>query len=62
MTEEQLRCNICGVVVSTSQANQHASTSTHESRKSELEQELKATRKDNNKNDSSVIVLWENSL
>jgi hypothetical protein len=62
MAEEQLRCNICGVVVSISQANQHASTSTHESRKSELEQELKATRKDNNKNDSSVVVLWENLL
>ena len=62
MAEEQLRCNICGVAVSTTQAMQHASTSSHESHRSELEQELKAIRKVSSKNDSSVIVRWENSL
>jgi hypothetical protein len=60
--EEQLKCNICGITVSTSQAKQHASTSSHESQKSKLEQELKAVRKESYKNDSSVIVQWENSL
>jgi hypothetical protein len=62
MPEEQLRCNICGVTVSASQAEQHASTSSHESRRSELEQELKAVRKGSYKNDSSVIVQWESSV
>jgi hypothetical protein len=60
--EEQLRCNICGVAVGASQAKQHASTSSHESKKSELERELKAVRKESYKNDSSVIVQWENSI
>lgn len=62
MTDEQLRCNICGVAVSTSQAKQHASTSSHESRRSELEQKLRAVRKESYKNDSSVIVQWESSV
>ncbi|HKZ61749.1 MAG TPA: hypothetical protein VJZ68_04960 [Nitrososphaera sp.] len=62
MADERLRCNICGVTVSSSQAKEHASTSSHESRRSELEQELKLVRKENYKNDSSVIVQWENSV
>lgn len=62
MAEDQLRCNICGVTVSSSQAKQHASTSNHGSRRIELEQELKTIRKENYKNDSSVIVQWESSL
>lgn len=62
MADEQLRCNICEVAVSSSQAKQHASTSSHESRMSELEQELKAKRKEDYKNDSSVVVQWENSV
>jgi galactokinase len=62
MGDEQLRCNICEVVVSSSQTKDHASTSSHESRRSELEQELKDIRKENYKDDSSVIVVWENSI
>lgn len=62
MADDKLRCNICGISVSSSQAKQHASSSTHESRRIELEQELKTIRKENYKNDSSVIVQWENSL
>jgi len=62
MADEQLRCNICEVAVSSSQAKQHAATSSHESRMSELEQELKAKRKEDYKNDSSVVVQWENSV
>jgi hypothetical protein len=62
MPDEQLRCNICGVTVSASHAKQHASTSSHGSRRSELEQELKAIRKESYKNDSSVIVQWESSI
>jgi hypothetical protein len=61
MADEQLKCNICGIEVGASQAKQHASTSSHESRRSELEQELKAVRKETYKNDSSVIVQWESS-
>jgi hypothetical protein len=60
--EEQLKCNICGVAVSASQAKQHAATSSHESKRSKLEQELKAVRKERYKNDSSVIERWESSI
>jgi hypothetical protein len=62
MADEQLRCNICEVAVSASQAMEHASTSSHESRRSELEEELKAVRKESYKNDRSVIVQWESSV
>jgi len=60
--EEQLKCNICGVTVSTSEAKQHALTSSHESKRSKLEQELSAVKKESYRNDSSVIVQWENSV
>jgi len=62
MADEQLRCNICGVAVSASQAKQHVSTSSHESRRSELEHELEEVRKGSYKNDSSVILQWESSV
>jgi len=62
VTEEQLKCNICGgVMVSASQAKQHASTSSHELNKSKLEQELNAVRIKNYQNDSSVVISWERS-
>jgi hypothetical protein len=58
--EEQLKCNICGgIMVSVSQAKQHASTSCHELNKSKLEQELNAVRIKNYQNDSSVVISWE---
>lgn len=59
MADEQLKCNICGIAVSASQAKQHASTSSHESHKTKLEQELTAVSKEIYKNDSSVIIQWE---
>lgn len=62
MADEQLRCNICEVAVGSSQAKQHASTSSHESLRSELEQKLSAVRKEKYKNDRSVVVQWENSV
>jgi hypothetical protein len=61
MTDEQLKCNICGMVVNASQARQHASSSSHESRRTKLEHELTAVRKDGYKDDSSVIVKWEST-
>jgi len=62
MGEEQLRCNICEVIVSSSQAKIHASTPSHESRRSQLEQGIKDVRKAKYTDDSSVIVVWENSI
>ncbi len=62
MADEQLRCNICEVAVGSSHAKQHASTSSHESLRSELKQKLSAVRKENYKNDRSVVVQWENSV
>jgi hypothetical protein len=62
VTEEQLKCNICGgITVSSSQAEQHASTSFHESNKSKLEQALDAVRVKNYPDDSSVVASWETS-
>jgi hypothetical protein len=61
--EEQLNCNICGgISVSSSQAKQHASTSSHEFNKSKLEQELDAVRVKNYPNDSSVVISWQSSF
>ena len=60
--EEQLKCNICGgIMVSVSQAKQHASTSSHELNKSKLERELNAVRNEDYQNDNSVIVSWKKS-
>jgi hypothetical protein len=60
--EEQLKCNICGgIMVSVSQAKQHASTSSHELNKSKLEQELNVVRIKNYQNESSVVITWERS-
>jgi hypothetical protein len=59
--QELLLCNICGIMVSASQAKQHASTPSHELHKSTLEQELDAVRKENYQNDTSVVVIWEKS-
>jgi hypothetical protein len=58
---QQLLCNICGIMVSASQAKQHTSTYSHELNKSTLEQKLNAVRKENYQNDSSVVVSWERS-
>lgn len=60
--EEQLRCNICGVTVSSSQAKQHVSTPSHASLKSKLEDDLDAVKKESYKNDSSVVIRWEKSV
>jgi hypothetical protein len=64
VAEEQLKCNICGgIIVSASQAEQHASTSSHEFNKSKLEQELNTVKMENYQNDNSVVLSWKrNSL
>nr|MDQ3854464.1 hypothetical protein [Thermoproteota archaeon] len=62
VAEEQLKCNICGgITVSASQAEQHASTSSHQLNKSKLEQELNAVRMEIYQNESSVVTSWERS-
>jgi hypothetical protein len=48
-------------MVSASQAEQHASTSSHQLNKSKLEQELNAVKMENYQNDSSVIKSWNRS-
>ena len=60
VAEEQLKCNICGgIIVSASQAEQHASTSSHELNKSKLEHELNTVKMENYQNDNSVVLSWE---
>ncbi|MDQ3884117.1 MAG: hypothetical protein M3239_01575 [Thermoproteota archaeon] len=59
---QQLMCNICGIVINPSQAKQHASTSSHKLYKSMLEQELNTIRKENYQNDESVVVSWEKTF
>lgn len=61
MADEQLKCNICGVSVSASEAKQHAASSSHGSHRQELERQLDNVKKESYKNDSSVILLWESS-
>jgi hypothetical protein len=61
MPDEQLKCNVCGIAVSASQAKQHAATASHGSKKAELEQELKAVKKESYKGDSPIIHYWESS-
>jgi hypothetical protein len=62
MAEEQLKCNICGgITVSSSQAKQHASTSSHEFNKSKLEQALDVVRVKDYSDDISVVISWESS-
>jgi hypothetical protein len=60
--EEQLRCNICGIVVSSSQAKHHTSTSSHTLLKSKLEEDLDSIKKESYNNDISVIIQWERSV
>lgn len=59
---EQLRCNICGLALSSSEAKVHASTSSHTSFKRKLEQDLETVRKEKYANDKSVVLQWENSI
>ncbi len=60
VAEEQLKCNICGgITLSASQAEQHASTSSHELNKSKLEQELNTVKMENYQNDNSVVLSWK---
>jgi hypothetical protein len=60
VTEEKIRCNICGgILISISQAKQHASTSSHELNRSRLEQDLEIVRTKNYQNDISVVMSWE---
>jgi len=47
--------------VSSSQAKQHASISSHEFNKSKLEQAIDAIRVKNYPDDSSVVISWQSS-
>lgn len=59
---ENLRCNICGLALTSLEAKTHSSTSSHTSLKRKLEQELESVRKGQYANDRSVILQWENSI
>ena len=59
---EQLRCNICGLALPTSEAKDHSSTSSHASLKRKLELDLESVRKESYGDDKSVILQWENSI
>ena len=62
MSDERLKCNICGVVVSASHAKQHASSSSHIDGKVRLQREFDALKEGGYKSDSSVILQWEKSI
>ncbi|MGH9992771.1 MAG: hypothetical protein ACREBU_02070 [Nitrososphaera sp.] len=59
---DQLRCNICGIILTAGDEGKHASTSSHKRHKSNLEDDLKAIGPEHYDNDSSVIVLWKKSV
>lgn len=60
--EEQVRCNICNIVLSQKEAKDHASTPAHMERKSKLEEDLKAVRSGQYKDDRSVVLEWQESI
>jgi hypothetical protein len=59
---EELRCNICGLALISSDAKVHASSPSHISLKQKLEHDLEAVRVEKYANDSSVILQWKNSV
>jgi hypothetical protein len=59
---EQLRCNICGVLVASEQASKHAATSSHSLLKSKLAGDLEEVANSPYEGDSSVIQRWKDSL
>ncbi|HEY7734895.1 MAG TPA: hypothetical protein VIB07_08895 [Nitrososphaera sp.] len=59
---EQLRCNICGLPLASSQASKHAATSSHASLKSKLVGDLEKVGRARYDADSSVILRWKDSL
>lgn len=60
--EEQVRCNICNVMLSQAEAKDHASTPLHAERKAKLENDLAAVKSNQYKNDSSVVLEWKGSI
>lgn len=62
MEQEQLRCNICGIMIGVSQAKSHILTSLHTSLRSKLEHDLHTVRGEPYKDDNSVVILWEKSV
>jgi hypothetical protein len=59
---EQLRCNICGMLLASAQVSKHAATSSHASLKSKLVDDLGKVGKARYEADSSVILQWKDSL
>ena len=62
MPEEQVRCNICNMLLSQKEAQDHASTSLHTERKAKLEEDLKAVKSGQYGGDSSVVLEWQGSI
>lgn len=58
----QVRCNICGVMVGDGEAKDHASTPSHASLRSKLEQDLRQMSSENYSDDSSVVLQWSKSI
>ena len=59
---EQLRCNICGLKLPSSEAKVHSTLPSHLTLKQKLEHELEAVKEGRYANDNSVIVQWTNSV
>lgn len=57
-SDEKLRCNICGVMVETAEAKDHATSGQHSKLKSKLEGELAAARAKTYAEDDSVASRW----
>ncbi|HKX81026.1 MAG TPA: hypothetical protein VJL54_02105 [Nitrososphaera sp.] len=59
---QELKCYICGLAISESQAKAHSTTSTHSAQKHKLEQDLDEVKKGEYAGDSSVIHRWTSSV
>lgn len=61
--DEKIRCNICDIMVNITIAKEHASLSTHLSKRFNIEKILETVRaNDSYKHDNSVISQWKSTL
>ena len=59
---EHLMCNICGFTITTADIKQHILTTSHDLKKSKLEQEYNEVAEKNYQDDVSVIASWERGI
>ena len=60
--QEELKCNICGITITTANIKQHIVMTSHALKKSRLEQEYYDVARKYYQDDVSVIASWESGI